>query len=109
MFQYVVCPLRGEGEVLLGRRHFTLRKLVFHFLSHCMRYDRGDSFPLDFEQNGFPFGSEIRKENCHHNNIPFNLKMKWNTSFLSVACFHEVKYFTKKLLNFTLQCEVKSC
>ena len=26
--------------------------------------DRGDSFPLDFERNGIPFGSENRKENC---------------------------------------------
>ena len=39
-----------------------------------MGYDRGDSFPLDFESNGFPFGSENRKENSHHDHIPFNVK-----------------------------------
>ena len=25
---------------------------------------RGDSFPLDFEPNGIPFGSGNQKENC---------------------------------------------
>ena len=48
-----------------------------------MGYDRGDSFPFDFEPNGIPFGSKStllssliqnRKENCHHDHIPFNLK-----------------------------------
>ena len=34
----------------------------------------GDSFPFDFEPNGIPFGSENRKENCHHDHIPFNFK-----------------------------------
>ena len=27
---------------------------------------------------------QIRKENCHHDHIPFNLKGNGNTSFLSV-------------------------
>ena len=31
-----------------------------------MGYDRGDSFPFDFEPNAIPFGSENGKENCHH-------------------------------------------
>ena len=39
-----------------------------------MGYDRGDSFPFDFEPNKIPFGSENRKENCHHDHIPFNVK-----------------------------------
>ena len=34
----------------------SLRKLVFHFLSNWMGYDRGDSFPFDFEPNENPFG-----------------------------------------------------
>ena len=34
----------------------TLRKLYFHFLLNRMGYDRGDSFPFDFEPNGIPFG-----------------------------------------------------
>ena len=35
-----------------------LRKLCFHFFSHWMGYDRGDSF--DFEPNGIPFGSKSK-------------------------------------------------
>ena len=27
-----------------------------------MGYDRGGSFPLDFEPNGFPFGSKSKKK-----------------------------------------------
>ena len=38
-----------------------------------MGYDRGDSFPFDFEPNGIPFGSN-RKEYCHNDQIPFNVK-----------------------------------
>ena len=37
-----------------------------------MGYDRGDSFPFNFEPNGIPFDSENRKANCHHDHIPFN-------------------------------------
>ena len=39
----------------------TMKKLDFHFLSHWMGYDRGNSFPFDFEPNGIPFGSKYRK------------------------------------------------
>ena len=39
-----------------------------------MGYDRGESFPFDFEPNGILFGSENQKENSHHDHIPFNLK-----------------------------------
>ena len=39
-----------------------------------MGYGCGDSFPFDFEPNGIPFGSENRKENCHFEHIPLNLK-----------------------------------
>ena len=38
-----------------------------------MGYDGGDSFPFDFEPNGFPFGSKL-KGKCRHDHIPFNLK-----------------------------------
>ena len=41
-----------------------------------MRYDRGDSFSLDFEPSGIPFGSENRNENCHYDHTSFNLKGK---------------------------------
>ena len=46
-----------------------------------MGYDRGDSFPFDFEPNIIQFGSENRKENCHHDHIPFNLKGNGNIDF----------------------------
>ena len=62
------------------RSSSTLRKLYFHFLSHWMGYDRGDSFSFDFEPNGIPFGSN-RKENCHHDHIPFNVKGNGNIVF----------------------------
>ena len=39
-----------------------------------MGYGRSDSFTFDFELNGILFGSENRRENCHHDHIPFNLK-----------------------------------
>ena len=34
---------------------YTPRKLYFHFFSHWMGHDRGDSFPFHFEPNGTPF------------------------------------------------------
>ena len=46
-----------------------------------MGYDRGDSFPFDFGPNGIPFGSVNRKENCHHDHIPFNVKGNGNIVF----------------------------
>ena len=46
-----------------------------------MGYDRGDSFSFDFEPNGIPFGSENRKENCHHDHIPSNVKGNGNIVF----------------------------
>ena len=38
----------------------ALKKLVFYFLSNWMGYDRGDSFPLEFEPNGNPFDSNSK-------------------------------------------------
>ena len=38
-----------------------------------MEYDRGDSFPFDFEPNEIHL-VQNRMENCHHDCIPFNLK-----------------------------------
>ena len=52
----------------------TLRKIRFRFLSNLKEYDRSDSFPSDYEQNGI------------HDHIPFNLKgiiiiFFWGVSF----------------------------
>ena len=46
-----------------------------------MGCDCGKSFSFDFEPNGIPFGSENRKENCHHNHIPFNVTGNENIVF----------------------------
>ena len=46
-----------------------------------MGYDCGDSFLFDFGPNEIQFGSENRKENCHHDHIPFNVKGNGNIVF----------------------------
>ena len=48
-----------------------------------MGYDRGDSFPFDFEPNGNPFGSKS-KGKLSPRSYPIQFERKWNTSFLSV-------------------------
>ena len=49
-----------------------------------MGYDRGDSFPFDFEPNGITFGSKLKgKPSPDH--IPFNLKGNGYIDF-SVYC-----------------------
>ena len=47
---------QSHFEKFLPGNALTLRKLNFHFLSHRMWYDRGDSFPFNFEPNGNPLG-----------------------------------------------------
>ena len=65
------------------REELTLRKLYFHFLSHWMGYDRGDSFPFDFEPNGFSFGLKS-KWKLSPRSYPIQCERKWKYSFLSV-------------------------
>ena len=62
----------------------ALRKLLFHFLSNWMGYDRGDSFPFDFEPNGFPFGSKL-KVKLSPRSYPIQCERKWKYSFLSAT------------------------
>ena len=72
-----------SGDALLARlRLRTLRKLYFHFLSHWMKYDRGDSYPFDFKPNGFPFGSKS-KGKLSPRSYPIQFERKRNYSFLS--------------------------
>ena len=52
----------------------ALIKLYIHFLSHWMEYDRGDSFPFNFLNQMEFHLVQNRKENCHHDHIPFNVK-----------------------------------
>ena len=55
----------------------TLRKLYFPFLPHWMGYDRGDSFPFNFEPKGIPFGSKSKENGSY----PFNVKGNANIVF----------------------------
>ena len=48
-----------------------------------MGYDRGDSFPFDFEPNGIPFGSKS-KGKLSPRSYPIQCERKWKYSFLSV-------------------------
>ena len=48
-----------------------------------MGYNRGDSFPFDFEPNGFPFGSKSKRK-LSPRSYPIQFERKWKYSFLSV-------------------------
>ena len=48
-----------------------------------MGYDRGDSFPLDFEPNGIPFGS-ISKGKPSPRSYPIQFVKKWKSSYFSI-------------------------
>ena len=48
-----------------------------------MGYDRGDSFPSDFEPNGNPFGSKSEGK-LSPRSYPIQFERKSNTSFFSV-------------------------
>ena len=61
---------------------FTLRKLVSHFLSNWMEYDRGDSFLFNFEPNGIPFGLKLKRK-LSPRSYPIQCERKWKYSFLS--------------------------
>ena len=62
----------------------ALRKLDFHFLSHWVGCDRGDSFPFNSEPNGIPFGSKSNGK-LSPRFYPIQCERKWKSSFLSVA------------------------
>ena len=48
-----------------------------------MGYDRGDSFPFNFEPNGNPLGSKS-KGKLSPRSYPIQCERKWKCSFLSV-------------------------
>ena len=48
-----------------------------------MGYDRGDSFPFNFEPNGIPFGSKS-KVKLSPRSYPIQSEKNWKHSFLSV-------------------------
>ena len=49
-----------------------------------MGYDRGESFPFDFEPNGIPFSSKL-KGKLSPRSYPIQFKRKWKYNFFSVA------------------------
>ena len=49
-----------------------------------MGYDRGDSFPFDFEPNGIPFGSKLKGQLSPRSYL-IQFERKWKYSFLSVT------------------------
>ena len=49
-----------------------------------MGYDRGDSFPFDFEPNGIPFSSKSKGKPSLRS-YPIQCEGKWEYSFLSVG------------------------
>ena len=51
-----------------------------------MGYDRGDSFPFDFEPNEVPFASKL-KGKMSPGSCPIQFKNKWKYSFLNVTEF----------------------
>ena len=57
-----------------------------------MGYDRGDSFPYDFEPNRYPFGSKS-KGKLSPRSYPIQYERKWKYIFLSVSSsFNPEKY-----------------
>ena len=65
-----------------------------------MGYDRGDSFPFDFEPNGIPFGSKL-KGKLSPRSYPIRCERKWKYSFLSVTrCNYETKLQEKHYANY---------
>ena len=75
---------RRSTDTLCMKQKPALRKLVFHFLSIWMGYNRSDSFSFDFEPNGVPFGSKS-KGKLLLRSYPIQFERKCKSSFLSVG------------------------
>ena len=56
-----------------------------------MGYDRGDSFPLDFEPNKLPFDSKS-KGKLPPRSYPIQCERKWKASFLSAREIYARKH-----------------
>ena len=53
-----------------------------------MGYDRGDSFPFDFEPNGIPFGVKSNGKLCPRS-YPIQFEREWKHNFLSAVHWAE--------------------
>ena len=60
-----------------------------------MGYDRGDSFPFDFEPNGSPFGSKS-KGKLSPRSYPIHCQRKRKYSFLSVLSLHDLSIMSSR-------------
>ena len=64
----------------ISHPYITSKETNFWFLSHCMKYDRGDSFPFDYEPNGVPLVSQSKGKlspRSHSLQSERNLKSKY--------------------------------
>jgi len=68
-------------KLSLSQSQDRLRKL--YFLSNWMGYDRGDSFPFDFEPNGISFDLKSNGK-LSPQSYPIQFERKWKYSFLSL-------------------------
>ena len=57
-----------------------------------MGCDRGDSFPLDFEPNGTPFGLKLEGK-LSPRSYPIQCERKWKYSFLSIKRPTQIKNY----------------
>ena len=70
-----------------------------------MGYDRGDSFPFDFELIGIPFGSKL-KGKLSPRSYPIQCERKRKNSFLSMVRFRQVDFFLLCRTTTTLHCRI---
>ena len=87
---------------------YTLRKLVFHFISNRMGYDRGDSFPFDIELNGIPFSLKS-KGKLSPRSYPIQFERKRKYSFPSAEQAGRVSYFRYRCWSCIDVSMIKSC
>ena len=67
----------------------TLRNLYFHFLSHLMGYDCGDSFTFDFWTNWISIWLKIERK-LSPQSYPIQFERKCNISFLIVQVIPQI-------------------
>ena len=64
-----------------------------------MGYDRGDSFPFDFEPKSFPFGTKSNGK-LSPRLYPIQFENKWKYCFLSAVATAEVPNITICIASF---------
>ena len=90
LMTYIGMIPRGLRGTCDAKIPVPLRNLCFHFLSHWMGYDRGDSFPFDFEPKGFPLGSKSKGKLLSWS-YPMQCERNLKHSFISVRGTSDAK------------------